>query len=58
VHEQMDDRGDEEAEDGGDGEKQGGADEDGSDATSFWLRRGDAEGHDEGVGDRLKEFHG
>jgi len=57
VHEQVDDGGNEQREDSGDGQEESGADEDGGDTAALGLRRGDAEGHDEGVGEVFKEFH-
>lgn len=58
VHEEVDDHRDEEGEDAGGGEEEGRADEDGGGAAALGAGRRDAEGHDEGVGDGVKQFHG
>lgn len=58
VHKNVHDNQDKERQDAGHGKEERRTDEEGRDAAALRGRRGNPEGHDEGVGEGLEEFHG
>lgn len=58
VHKNVHDSRDKERQDAGDRQEKRRTDEEGGDAAALRGRRGDPEGHDEGIGDGFEEFQG